>query len=80
LDSRYKLESPKFCRHAGVDPGSGFIIILESFWIPAFAGMTLRMNQHQEYQCVKRTLDCQDIKDGSAINKFVWYQFICYEL
>jgi hypothetical protein len=48
---------PKFCRHAGLDPASSFIIILKLFWIPASAGMTLRMNQRQEYQCVKRTYE-----------------------
>ena len=37
------------------DPASSLIILLELFWIQAFAGMTLRMNQCQEYQCVKRT-------------------------
>jgi hypothetical protein len=57
----YLLESPKFCRHAGLDPVSSFIILLELFWIPAFAGMTTRMNQQQEYQGVKRTLDSQVI-------------------
>ena len=47
-------------RGAGMtDPASSLIVLLELFWIPAFAGMTLRMNQYQEYQCVKRTLDSQ---------------------
>ena len=34
------LEILKFCRHAGLDPASSFIMLLELFWIPAFAGMT----------------------------------------
>ena len=54
-------ESPKFCRHAGLDPASSFIMLLKLLWILAFAGMTSRMNQDQEYQCVKRTLDSQVI-------------------
>ena len=54
------FESPKFCRHAGLDPASSFIMLLELPWIPAFAGMTSRMNQHMSYQCVKRTLGSQD--------------------
>ena len=61
----YYLESPKFCRHAGLDPASSFIMLLELFWIPAFAGMTSQMNQHQEYQYVKRTLDSQVINTES---------------
>ena len=47
---------------AGLDPSSIFIMVLKLLWIPAFAGMTLRMNQRQEYQCVKKTLD-SSIKD-----------------
>ena len=27
------------------DPASSFIMLLELFWIPAFAGMTVRTNQ-----------------------------------
>ncbi|OEU53779.1 MAG: hypothetical protein BA872_06110 [Desulfobacterales bacterium C00003060] len=40
------------CRHAGLDPASSFIMLLELFWIPVpaldsdpgFAGMTIGCN------------------------------------
>jgi hypothetical protein len=34
------LDSPKFFRHAGLDPASRSRIMPKVFWIPAFAGMT----------------------------------------
>jgi len=37
-------------------------MLLELYRIPAFAGMTSRINQRQEYQCVKRTLHPQALK------------------
>ena len=40
--SELEVESPKFCRHAGLDPASSFIMLLELFWIPALAGMTVQ--------------------------------------
>ena len=36
----YNLESPKFSRHAGLDPASRLRNVLKRHWIPAFAGMT----------------------------------------
>jgi hypothetical protein len=35
-----KLESPKFSRHAGLDPASRRSNLPKRKWIPAFAGMT----------------------------------------
>jgi hypothetical protein len=33
------LESPKFSRHAGLDPASRSRNVLKRYWIPAFAGI-----------------------------------------
>ena len=73
----YELESPKFCRHAGLDPASSFIMILKLFWIPAFAGMTLRMNQRQEYQCVKRTLDYRVMNKAIEDHLKIIFKEVC---
>ena len=35
------LESPKFSRHAGLDPASRIFNLSKRHWIPAFAGMTV---------------------------------------
>jgi hypothetical protein len=42
-----QLESPKFVRHAGLDPASSKFILLKTFWIPAFTGMTYGNQQQQ---------------------------------
>ena len=46
MSKKFELERLKFCCHAEHNPASSFNILLGLFWIPAFAGMTSRINQH----------------------------------
>jgi len=68
-DFFFSLESPKFSRHAGLDPASNCRIILKMKWIPAFAGMTTAFLTLNDFSRLKELWTVQTRRNNCFIRK-----------